>query len=164
MDSTEERLKMKCILYAEDDPNDVFIMRRAMKTAGIKNPLQVVDHGQAAIDYLDGNGQYADRGRFPLPCLMLLDMKLPYLSGLEVMKWIRRESSMPTLLVVFMTSSREEMDIDQAYRLGANAYLVKPPDSQKLAEMLEALKNFWLTHNQFPPDCFPITAGVSRAA
>lgn len=148
-------MMMKCILLAEDNEDDVFIMKRALKAANVTLPLQVVQNGKEAVDYLSGNGQFADREQYPLPCLLLLDMKMPYLSGLDVIKWIRQQSGSPNLLVVFLTSSREEMDIEQAYRFGANAYLVKPPDSKKLIEMLESLKTFWLTHNQFPPD-FPL--------
>jgi CheY-like chemotaxis protein len=153
---------MKNILLAEDNQDDVFIMKRAMKAAGFNVSLQVAPNGQETVDYLAGKGQFADREKYPLPCLLLLDMKMPYLSGLDVIKWIRRDLNLATLLVVFLTSSRDDMDIDQAYRFGANAYLVKPPDSQKLVEMLESLKTFWLTHNQFPPNGFPLEGAVAQ--
>lgn len=147
---------MKPILLVEDNEDDIFLMKRALKAANFDNPLAVVTDGQQAVDYLSGAAEYADRTQHPLPCLVLLDMKLPYLNGLDVIEWIRQKSSLRTLLVVFLTSSSSEMDIDRAYRLGANAFLVKPPTVEKLTEMLCALREFWIVQNQDPPDCFPL--------
>lgn len=146
---------MKPILLVEDNEDDIFLMKRAVKSANMINPLIIVTDGQQAVDYLSGAGEYSDRTEYPLPCLLLLDMKLPYRNGLDVIKWIRQESSLQTLLVVFLTSSPREMDIAEAYRLGANAFLVKPPSVEKLTDMLKALRNFWITHNQDPPDWLP---------
>lgn len=147
---------MKTILLVEDNEDDVFLMQRALKAAQIPNPLAVVTDGQQAVDYLNGTGKYSDREAYPIPCLALLDMKLPYLNGLEVLEWVRQRSSLQTLLIVMLTASRNEIDVDHAYRAGANAFLVKPPTVEKLAEMLAALKGFWLKYNQFPPGPFPI--------
>ena len=144
---------MKTILLAEDNPDDVWIMKRAIKAAGIASPLLVVENGREAVNYLSGEGKYADRDHYPIPCLVLLDLKMPYLSGLEVLRWIRTESRSPRTLVVFMTSSSDRRDIDEAYRLGANAYLVKPSELAKLTDMLRAMDSFLLTHNQLPPEC-----------
>lgn len=144
---------MKTILVAEDNPDDVWIMQRAVKAAEIASPVQVVQDGREAVAYLSGQGKYADREQFPIPCLVLLDLKMPYLSGLEVLRWIRTESRTPRLLVVFMTSSSDRRDIDEAYRLGANAYLVKPSEIAKLTEMLKSLDRFLLQLNQPPPEC-----------
>lgn len=149
---------MKPILLVEDNEDDIFLMKRAVKSTDWVNPLRIVTDGQQAIDYLSGAGEYSDRTAYPIPCLLLLDMKLPYRNGLDVIKWIRQESSLKTLLVVFLTSSPSEMDIAEAYRLGANAFLVKPPSVEKLTDMLKALREFWITHNQDPPDGFPVTA------
>jgi two-component system response regulator len=140
---------MKSILQVEDDPNDVFLLRHAMKKAGLENPIQVASDGQQAIDYLQGAGQFADRARFPLPCLVLLDLKLPYVMGLEVLKWIRQQHG-AVLVVVMLTASGEDSDIATAYRLGANAFLTKPSEASKLADMVKAIKDFWLTHNTLP--------------
>src|SRR5690349_19119637 len=82
---------MKTILQVEDDPNDVFLFQHAMKKVGVTNPLQVASDGQQAIDYLQSTGKFADRGKFPFPCLVLLDLKLPYVMGLEVLRWIRQQ-------------------------------------------------------------------------
>src|SRR5438309_108541 len=105
---------MKIILQIEDDPNDVFILRHAMKKAGVVNPIQVVNDGQQAIDYLKGAGSFADRERFPLPSLVLLDLKLPYVMGLDVLKWIRQQPGAAPIVVV-LTASGEDADIATAY-------------------------------------------------
>lgn len=144
---------MKTILLAEDNPDDVWILKRAFKAAALTSPLHVVENGREVVLYLSGEGKYADRDQFPLPCLVLLDLKMPYMSGLEVLKWIREESRFPRILAVFMTSSSDRRDIDEAYRLGANAYLVKPSELAKLTDMLRSMDSFLLTHNQPPPEC-----------
>ena len=141
---------MKTILQVDDDSNDIFLLQHAMKKIGVTNPIQVVTDGQQAIDYLQGAGQFADRGRFPYPSLVLLDVKLPYVMGLEVLRWIRAERG-TALTVLMLSASAQEADIVSAYRLGANAFLVKPPGAPQLTEMVQALKQFWLVHNEFTP-------------
>jgi CheY-like chemotaxis protein len=133
------------VLYAEDEENDVFLMQRAFRKAGIKNPLQTASDGAEAIRYLQGAGDYADRRRFPLPCLVLLDLNLPRRSGLEVLKWIREQPSFAHLPVVILTSSNQHRDIASAYQLKANGYLVKPPSSEKLIELVATLRDTCLT-------------------
>lgn len=140
---------MKTILQVEDDPNDVFFLQKALKKAGMTNPVQVASDGQQAIDYLKGAGKFADRLQFPLPCLVLLDLKLPHVMGLDVLKWIRQQPG-PTMIVVMLTASGEDADIATAYRLGANAFLVKPSEASKLEDMVKAIRDFWLTHNTLP--------------
>lgn len=139
------------ILLIEDNEDDVFFMRRAFKSAGIENQLLVVMDGQQAIDYLGGKEEFCDRTRFPLPVLVLLDLKLPHKSGHEVLSWIREQPDFETLIVIVLTTSRETSDIEKAYRLGANAYLVKPPGAPELIEIVTSLKQFWLRHNEFTP-------------
>jgi len=139
---------MKTILQVEDDPNDVFFLQHAMKRAGVANPVQVASDGQQAIDYLKGAGKFADRDKFPLPCLVLLDLKLPHVMGLDVLKWVRQSGM--DLVVVLLTASAEDGDIATAYRLGANGFLVKPSEAGKFEEMVKAIKDFWLTHNTLP--------------
>ena len=141
----------KTILLVEDEENDVFFMKYAFKEVGILNPLQVAQDGQEAIDYLSGRGEYADRARFPLPCLTLLDLKLPRVMGLEVLKWVRAQPGLKTLLVIILTSSRLRPDIERAYELGANAYLVKPSSPPKLREIATGIKQLWLELNHGPP-------------
>lgn len=145
---------MKTILQVEDDPNDVFFLQHAMKKAGVANTIRVATNGQEAIDYLQGAGKFADRGKFPFPCLVLLDLKLPYVMGLDVLRWIRQQPG-TALPVVMLTASGEEADIVDAYRLGANAFLTKPSEAPKLEDMAKAIKSFWLTHNALPQESAP---------
>src|SRR6266542_720345 len=129
------------VLYAEDEENDVFLMQRAFRKARITNPLQTASDGAEAIRYLQGAGDYADRKRFPLPCLALLDLNLPRHSGLEIVKWIREQPALKHLPVIILTSSSQHRDIAAAYQLGANGYLVKPPSSEKLIELVATLRD-----------------------
>jgi DNA-binding response OmpR family regulator len=122
-----------------------------MRKVGLANPIQVAGDGQQAIDYLNGAGKFADRRQFPLPCLVLLDLKLPHVMGLDVLKWIREHTG-TALPVIVLSASAENVDIVAAYRLGANAFLTKPSESGKFEEMLKALKDFWLTHNTLPQE------------
>lgn len=144
------------ILLVEDEEGDVFFMRQALKKAGVLNPLQVASDGQEAIDYFKGTGKFANREEFPLPCLVLLDLKLPRVMGLNVLKWIREQSEVPTIVII-LTSSREEVDISTAYRLGANGYLVKPHDVSLLTDITKSIKDFWLTRNTPPTRNSPST-------
>ncbi len=152
---------MQTILQVEDDPNDVFLLSHAMKKVGVTNPIQIAIDGQEAIDYLGGVGKFADRDRFPLPCLVLLDLKLPYVMGLDVLRWIRSQPG-SALAVLILTASSEDADIAAAYRLGANAFLTKPSQANKFEDMVRAIKHFWLTHNMLPQEPYPATNG-SRA-
>lgn len=144
---------MKTILQVEDDPNDVFLFKHAMKKVDLANPMQVASDGQEAIDYLSGTGKFADREQYPLPGLVLLDLKLPYVMGLDVLKWIReRPDTAP--VVIILTASAEDGDVASAYRLGANAFLTKPSEASKLQDIVRAIKDFWLTHNTLPRQSF----------
>lgn len=122
------------ILLVEDNEDDVFFMRRAVSRSGVECSLQLVRDGQAAMDYLQGSGQYADRSQYPLPILVFLDLKLPYLHGFEVLEWIRRESTLKDLCVLILTSSPEERDRQRAVELEAKAFYVKPPTPEMIVE------------------------------
>jgi len=148
---------MKTILQVEDDPNDVFLLQYAMTQAGVENPIQVATDGQQAINYLRGAGKFANREKYPLPCLVLLDLKLPHVMGLDVLKWIRQQPG-PALVVIMLSASGDDADIATAYRLGANAFLTKPSTAGKLEEMATAIKDFWLTHNTLPQEPHPEAA------
>lgn len=148
---------MKTILQVEDDPNDVLFLQKAMLKAGATNPIQIATDGQQAIDYLSGAGRFADREKFPFPCLVLLDLKLPYVMGLDVLRWIRQQPR-GAIPVVMLSASGEETDISTAYRLGANAFLTKPSDTGTLVEMVKAIKDFWLIHNRLPKEASPESA------
>jgi len=137
------------ILLVEDDANDILLLQRAFAKAQLADPLHVSD-GEEAIAYLAGKGRYADRARFPLPVLMLLDLKLPRKSGLEVLDWLRRQPGLGRLAVVVLTSSEERRDVNRAYELGANSYLTKPVAFQELLEIVRRLNVYWLLTNQRP--------------
>ena len=128
-----------CILQVEDDENDVFFLKRAFKEAGILECLRVVTDGQEAIDYLSGTGEYADRARFPLPTLVLLDLKLPRKTGFEVLEWVREQPC--------FSSSAQPPDIMGAYELGANSFVVKPPSLDQRIDLANAIRSYWLNHN-----------------
>ncbi len=134
---------MRTILVVEDIDDDVFFLKRALRDAGITNPLQVVADGQQALEYFDGKGAYADREKYPLPFLVLLDLKLPYVMGLDVLKWIRQRRALDGTLVVVLTSSQQDSDLKATYRLGGNSYLIKPPTREKLQELVKTLGEYW---------------------
>ena len=138
------------ILLVEDDPNDVFLIQRAFSKANLANPIQVMKDGEAAVQYLSGQEPYADRDRYPLPILMLLDLKLPRRSGLEVLEWLKQQPKLKRLPVVVLTSSREHIDLNRAYDLGANSYLVKPVAFDSLLNMVQTLNQYWLIINESP--------------
>jgi two-component system response regulator len=141
----------KTILLIEDDDNDAFFVQRAMKKTGMVNPIQVACDGQEAINYLQGVGKFAQREHFPLPGLILLDLKLPFVMGLDVLKWIRQQFDLSPIVII-LSSSAEEKDVAMAYRLGANGYLVKQAEVGRLEIMVKAINDFWLMQNTPPPD------------
>jgi len=152
------------VLYAEDDENDAYFMRRVFVKAGLPHSLHIVENGQLAIDYLAGNGDFADRTRHPLPSLVLLDVKMPYLTGLEVLQWIRQHTEFDAIPVIMLTSSNQERDLREAHALHANGYILKPANAENLIAPLRSLlaraddtsppfSNRWLnfTGNLQPP-------------
>ena len=139
------------ILLVEDSPDDALLIQRAFRKANLANPVQLVRDGEEAVAYLSGNAPYEDRTRFPLPVFMLLDLKLPRRSGLEVLAWVRQESVMVKRLpVVVLTSSRESVDVNRAYDLGVNSYLTKPVGFEALLEMVKNVNLYWLVLNENP--------------
>ena len=138
------------VLLAEDDANDVLLIQRAFQKTNIANPLRVVRDGEEALAYLSGQEPYADRDRHPLPMLLLLDLKLPRKSGFEVLQWLRQQSSLKRLPVVVLTSSNQNPDINKAFDLGANSYLVKPGGLDSLLELVKNLDMYWLILNEKP--------------
>jgi CheY-like chemotaxis protein len=137
------------ILLVEDSPDDAFFMKRAFKAAGIENPLQVIEDGQEAIDFFTGTGAYSNRRMFPLPGVVFLDLKLPQRSGFEILRTIRGQDSTCGLVVIVLTSSNQGVDIQEAYRLGATSFIVKPPTTDQLQAFAKAFKLFWLSFNRF---------------
>ncbi|MBD2126738.1 response regulator [Microcoleus sp. ZQ-A2] len=140
------------ILLVEDNPADILLIQRAFRQADLSHiSLQIVRDGDAAVLYLSGEREYLDRERYPLPILMLLDLKLPRRSGHEVLEWLRQQPDLKRLPVIMLTSSREILDVNQAYELGVNSYLVKPIGFAALVEMLKTLNLYWLMLNE-PPE------------
>jgi CheY-like chemotaxis protein len=139
----------RALLLVEDNEDDVFLMKRALKGAHVLNPLYVVEDGQEAVDYLSGTGKFADREQYPLPAVIFLDLKLPYISGHDVLAWIRRQKEFDGIVVIVLTSSNEASDLSRCYSLGANSYVVKPPTPEQLGELAKAFKWYWLEYNRF---------------
>jgi CheY-like chemotaxis protein len=136
------------ILLVEDDSNDVLFMKTAMEAVGIGNPVHEMGDGKQAIAYLSGTGKFSDRKQYPLPYLVLLDLKLPHIMGLDVLRWMREKSDFRSTIVLVLTASNDPSDIDAAYQAGANGYLVKTSRFDKLQVVVQAIKDFWLTHNR----------------
>src|SRR2546421_4942592 len=132
------------ILLAEDREDEVTLLRRAFAKANFLNPLHVVSNGDEAIDYLKGEGKYANRGEYPLPSLLLLDLKMPRKDGFEVLHWIRKQPDLSALRVIVLTSSDQIRDVNRAYEMGANSFLVKPVDFGSFVEVTRALRGYWL--------------------
>lgn len=144
-------LKESAVLLVEDDSNDILFIERAFRKSGFdKHSMQIVRDGDQAVAYLLGEGDYADRNRYPLPGMILLDLKLPRRSGLEVLEWLRSQPVIKRIPVVILTSSRENIDIDRAYDIGVNSYLLKPVNYNALNEMIDTLNAFWLKLNCYP--------------
>jgi CheY-like chemotaxis protein len=142
-----DTITTQTILLVEDEENDVLFMQMALEKAGLASALRVAEDGQEAIDYLRGEGKFADRGRFPMPALVFLDLKLPRVMGMEVLKWMREQPALSTMVVVMLTSSQQRSDIEKACALGANSYLVKPSNPLELNEIVEGVKRYWLQLN-----------------
>jgi len=138
------------VMLVEDDPNDAALTEMAFERARFRNPLHVVTDGEQAIAYLAAKDPYADRGRFPLPILVLLDLKLPRRSGLDVLEWIRSTPILRRMPVVVLTSSAQSPDINRAYDVGANSYLVKPVALENLVSLVQTLGLYWITTNEGP--------------
>lgn len=137
---------VRTILLVEDNKDDVFLMKRALQSARIANPVTVVETGPEAKDYLSGTGKFADRDSYPMPAVVFLDLKLPFLYGHEVLAWIRKERELQSLVVIVLTSSNEASDLSRCYALGANSYLVKPPTAEQLEALAKAFKWPWLEY------------------
>jgi CheY-like chemotaxis protein len=139
------------ILIVEDREDDILLMQCAFEKASIKNPVQFVRTGEDLINYLSGEGQFSGRTRFPLPALVLLDLKLPDVNGFEVLSWIRQHHRFRTLPVIVLTSWAQRDFVNLAYRLGANSFFVKDTDFQKTVALCSHLQQYWLQTPQTAP-------------
>jgi len=132
------------VLLVEDDLNDIFLVTRAFKMADLPNPLQVVTDGQEAISYLAGEGKYGDRDAHPLPSLIVMDIKMPRKTGFEVLECVKRsERPLRRIPIVIVSSSDNPADINHAYELGANAYMVKPMNFRAVEHLFESITHYW---------------------
>ena len=143
----------KTILLVEDNPDDEALTLRALKKNNILNPVTIVRDGAEALDYLFCQGAYAGRDASLQPAVILLDLKLPKIDGLEVLKRLRADARTRLLPVVILTSSKEEQDLVKSYELGVNAYIVKPVQFQEFVEAVKMVGAFWAVVNEPPPGC-----------
>lgn len=150
------------ILLVEDDPNDVLLVQRAFKRLNIVNAFQVARDGEEAVAYLAGDGSFADRSAYPLPVIVLLDLKLPKKSGLEVLEWVKCQDGLRRIPVIALTSSRETSDVNRAYDLGVSSYLVKPVTFTALVDLLTQVDVYWMLVNERPD--VGATSGKSKAS
>ena len=144
-------MSAKTILLVEDNPSDIDLTKRALEKAHIMNDLVVAENGEEALDYLFGTGRFADRNIRQLPAMVLMDIKLPGLNGIEVLKCIRENPITHRQPVIILTSSKEENDIKSSYNLGVNSYIHKPVDFYQFAEVIQHLGQYWLALNEVPP-------------
>jgi CheY-like chemotaxis protein len=136
------------VLLVEDNPDDVFIVQRTFQKLKLPGSIQIASDGDEAVAYLSGTGKYSDRERFPFPAVVLLDLKLPRRSGLEVLEWLKAQPILRRLPVIVLTSSNHLSDINQAYDRGANSYLVKTVNPRDTEELSRIIHHYWLNCNQ----------------
>lgn len=142
-----QALNKGLILLVEDRPDEVELMKQALHQAGIANPLRVLSDGAEAIAYFEGHGRYADRAAWPLPRLILLDLKLPKRSGLDVVAWAKKDLRLRRIPTIVVTSSGEDSDMEKAYAAGANSYLIKPTSFREFVETMKITGTYWIRYN-----------------
>ena len=140
------------ILVVEDDPAHAEIIRRNFEASRLANRLLAVEDGQAALDYLNREGKYNDADKFPMPNLILLDLRLPLVDGLEVLKIIKSDRKLTTIPVVILTTSADEADMVKAYEHHANSFLVKTVDFTQFSKLMETFGYYWVAWNQYPQE------------
>jgi CheY-like chemotaxis protein len=144
------RAPSRTILIVEDNPDDLFELKRSLRKARIGNPVAVVTDGRQALDYLMRANSKSAQGEHPRPFLVFLDLKLPFVDGFEILEWIRAREEFNDVVVVVLTSSDEERDHVRAYKLGARSYLVKPPTAIGLSDLASSLESLWGAHGEGP--------------
>ena len=141
----------RLILLVEDDPADVRLIQRAFEKTDVGARITRLPNGDDAVAYLAGHAPFDNRNNYPLPALLLLDIKLPRRSGFEVLSWLRsRKDGLQRIPVVMLTSSRHSVDVNRAYDLGANSYLTKPDTNEQLTKMLATFDQYWMSYNEHP--------------
>jgi CheY-like chemotaxis protein len=149
--SQRKKPDLRPIMLIEDEQTDVILIRRAFEKAGVENPIQYVSDGDKALAWLEGIGEYKDRTAYPLPAFILLDLKLPGMGGLQLLKWIRTKQDLRLIPLVVLTNSSEEANVKAAYEAGANSYLLKPADRNEVYRVIDLIQKYWLEHNVTPP-------------
>src|SRR5258708_4174419 len=139
------------ILLVEDESADALLIERAFKAAGIENPIHFARDGDKALAYLEGINEYQDREEHPLPILILLDLKLPGMMGLQLLQWMRTRRDLRLLPVVVLTNSADDVNVRSAYEAGANSYLLKPADRNEITRVINIIQQYWLDNNVSPP-------------
>lgn len=140
----------KAVLYADDNADDRFLFEHAYREAGITQPLRIVDDGAEVEAYLRGDGMYGERQKYPVPGLIVLDLKMPRRTGQETLEWIRASADWKTMPVLMLSASMHPGDIDRAYAGGINAFLVKPSAASDLTRLMSCLNSFWLEFAEHP--------------
>lgn len=131
------------ILLVEDEPADAELLQRAFTRVGIPNPVHVVSNGEEAVAYLEGSGPYSDRAKHPFPRVVVTDLKMPRMDGLQLLRWMRANPEFRVVPVIVFTSSTAQAEVDEAFALGANAYMVKPVELKELERMARAVAEYW---------------------
>lgn len=150
--------KKLVIMVAEDDPNDLELLRHVVSENGVEVNFQSAQDGEQLINYLRGDGEFQDRSRYPVPDIIVLDLKMPRVNGFEVLRWLRQEPGLARIPVVVLSGSGLETDIEEAYRLGANTYFTKPGQLAELRNIIASLIDYWRRSERptiTPPDSQP---------
>lgn len=141
------------ILIVEDEEHDVEFLRRAFERVGIENPVHTVSNGEEAIEYLTGAGRFADRTAFPFPRVMVTDLKMPQMGGIELLRWLQSNHRYRVVPTIVLTSSTHEADVNAAFEAGASGYMVKPVDFSQLEQVASVIANYWkLSLTPRPPN------------
>ena len=150
MQNVSSTSNFEVILVAEDNDDHVVLLLRAFRKGALVNPVFVVRNGVEVVQYLRGEGKFTNRAEYPLPTLLLLDLRMPMMDGFEVLEWIREHSVFKGLRTVVLTTSEDMRDINRAYQLGANSFLVKPTDLDHFVRLTEAVKGHWMWLSKAP--------------
>jgi CheY-like chemotaxis protein len=137
------RLANTTILIVEDESHDVEFLRRAFLRVGVKNPVHAVENGEEAIAYLDGTGRFTDRAVYPFPHVIITDLKMPHLGGLELLHWLHAHPKCRVVPTIVFTSSTSQADVDAAFAAGASGYMVKPVDFRELESTVKIIADYW---------------------
>ena len=141
---------LRTILLVEDEATDATLITRAFEKAKVRNPVVHLSDGDSVLRYLAGKGEYADRLKYPLPAVILLDLKLPGATGMQILQWMRAQGEIRRIPVMVLTSDENPKTIDAAYDLGANSYLVKPGSPAEVARMVQTIQQYWVKLNEPP--------------